>query len=214
ARKLVKGARHLERYDQERHREREDGVGETLHAADLAASPAEARALSDSAVREPASQRARHRGSPARQASAMKRSWGPRRVKSATVPPPRSYAGGDAQKAPISTARPFSDGACWSSPSFSHCESESTRRREARRRISASSSCLPGESAPTADRCVPGETSSARRTGPRDAVAVTMRRACEATSPGVGSAATRTPGTRTAISRTHAAARSGLRPQT
>ena len=56
-----------------------------------------------------------------------------------------------AQKTPISTVCGFSESACWSSPSLSHCLSESTRSSEAPRKISGSSSCLPGESDPTAE---------------------------------------------------------------
>ena len=91
---------------------------------------------------------------------------------------------------------------------------ESTRSSAARCRISGSSSCLPGESEPTAEMCVPGWMSAARqqrlaRSGAGDDQAGLARRPRRAKRRQRLRRAAAAP----ARSRRHSAARSELRPQ-
>ena len=106
-------------------------------------------------------------------------SWKPTPVRSAIVIW-RSFILPGFRPATIAPSSPCTSSAvswaasiAWrSSPKAAHCARRSTTTRSARRRHSASSSCLPGESDPTALMCIPSCSHSARTSGSRAGVAV------------------------------------------
>mmetsp|Transcript_101601 Transcript_101601/g.287889 ORF Transcript_101601/g.287889 Transcript_101601/m.287889 type:complete len:245 (-) Transcript_101601:264-998(-) len=89
------------------------------------------------------------------------------------------WSSGRSSASPSSTTEALSispsAAACWNSPRSNVCALLSQTRRSAAATRLASSSCLPGVSAPTAVMCVPARTHSRRTTGDRADVTVWIR---------------------------------------
>ena len=145
----------------------------------------------------------------------MKRSSAPRPVKSATVMPERSNGTGAAQKAPISIARGSFRGRVLELAEPLALRSESTSRSDASaqdRRVELLLARRVG-----ADRGDVGARAGRRRRRAAARARPSPSRGASraaATSAGESAATTRTPGSRTPMSRAQAAVRSGSRPQT